>query len=133
MGKELTARIAQFLKLLVKSCSNLNIQLARWISLQPFNSDFFLFLYQLTLRPFYRMCGRYTLFNPSYLRLYIYIYIYIFISLSLKSFWCYIWRETIRCNQIKLLLISTFPRSWIEIQQQIISISSESLHLSLWF
>jgi hypothetical protein len=39
----------------------------------------------------------------------------------LHSFSCYICRETIRCNKIKLLIVSTLPRSWIAIQQPITS------------
>jgi hypothetical protein len=32
----------------------------------------------------------------------------------------YIWRDSIRCKKIKLLITTTFAESWIEIQQPII-------------
>jgi hypothetical protein len=45
----------------------------------------------------------------------------------LQSFSCYIWRETIRCNYIKILIVSTLPRSWIAIQQPITSSLTEHM------
>ena len=60
------------------------------------------------------MYGRYTLLNSVYITLFTYILI------TYHPSAVYIWRESIRCKQIKLLITATFAGSWIEIQQPII-------------
>ena len=57
------------------------------------------------------MYCRYTLFNSVYI-------IYIIITYNPSA--VYIWRDSIRCKQIKLLITASFAGSWIEIQQPII-------------
>jgi hypothetical protein len=69
------------------------------------------------------MYVRYTLFN--------YVYINLFIFLS-QSFCCFIWRDAIRCKQIKLLITSTFAGSWFEIQRNIITSLVECMVGCAW-
>jgi len=76
--------------------------LPRPISLQPFNFRFFLSKSVNLKSVLPNACQIHSV------QLCIHC---LFISLTLKFFCCYNWLQTIRCSQIELLIISTFPIS----------------------
>ena len=141
--KELTGRLVQFLKLLVKSRSNLNIQegvgaivwhyqafVTVWrFKFVQFKNCHYLYLPRpIFLQPFnsdfFFLSISVTLARPSErmqvhsVQLCIHLFIYILINSNLSA--VYIWREATQCKRITLLITATILRSWIDFQQPII-------------